>query len=634
MQRRGVLSVVVAAVVLVGGSSAQALINPDFTPIHLTEQAKNILKVTLKMGDKPGQVEIEIQQAFKPKEKAPSGKMTLDLTSDPKADDVEKISEELKAAKVSTALLFSGEFVEQGNAGAVREMPAAFIHMVGGQWLSLYATKDKTKWELKEIDGHMQATWAGTTDMLEKCVNYILTDKQPAVPCVAEAAWDKNGKIANVPGKISGAMPVYVGGKTTSTKLFVGSDAGDRLFAYDAKAEDLVDVTAKCKLTSKSANAVWGDFNKDGRADLVSWDGKALSLHLQQADGTFVAKPMDIGGGLKNVASLTVVDSGKDGQPGVVVGMAGGATVLAPAGEGKMAPTPLTTSVPTSQQESPSAGQCLAADFDGDGQADVLQMFRLHGVFYKGIAPGKFDKGIRSDACLGDGVSKTWLGDYDGDGTMDIFCAAGDGTRMWQNSGKGTFEEMRGVSGEVAYISKPGGIDGMTCDFNNDSRQDFLIVSGEASPLLFFNRGWRSTGHAHEIDLEERQLLEPAKEGLAGGCMGDFNGDAGQDMISILKNGDVYVFYRKITDGDNALAIQVGVSPAAASCGPINVTITEGKRMLGAWTVTAGSCEAFFGQRVGGKRTLQWQLPGGKVEQKDITVLDKPVRFEIGAPAK
>ncbi|MDD4890473.1 MAG: VCBS repeat-containing protein [Phycisphaerae bacterium] len=628
MRRSTWFMVAAVAVILGGGSTSYGLINPNFTPIHLAQQADTILKVTIKPTAKAGIVELNIESAYKPKEKAPTGKLLLDLTAAPHKAKSEAVAKVIADNPKAFALVFAGEFHEECAEGGGRQMPDGFLH-IAGRWLSLFRAKGSQNFEMSDIDTAMEATWAGSTDMLDKAVDYVLTDKSPAIPSTAEATWDKNGKCGNVPGKVSYAMPVDLG--AAAQGLFVGSDAGDKLFVHNAKAEALVDVTAKVKLTSKSAVAVWGDFDRNGKNDLASWDGKALSLHLQQADGTFTAKPIDTGDALKaGVVSLTVIDGGKDGVPALLAGTPSAAVVLVQAGDGKMTGTALGLAAPTTQKDtSPTAGQCLAADLDGDGLADVLQLFSMYSVFYKGKAVGEFDKGVRTNVCLGEGRSKACLGDFDGDGLLDIFCVAEDGTRLWQNNGKLNFEDLRGTSGEIAYISKPGGIDTMTCDVNNDGRQDLFIAYSAQTPLLFFNRGWRSTGHAHDLDLQEKGLLPAAEEGQAGGCVADFNGDGAQDMVIVLKNGDVHTFYRKVYEDENALSITACLAGNGPVVGPMTVTAFHDKRCLGAWAVTAGSSNAFWGLRSGGNRTIQWQMPGGKTEQKDVKVVSEAVRLVI-----
>ena len=184
---------------------------------------------------------------------------------------------------------------------------------------------------------------------------------------------------------------------------------------------------------------------------------------------------------------------------------------------------------------------------------------------------------------------------------------------------------MFALSGEITYISKPGSIGGATGDVNNDGRQDILIIYTGMAPQIFFNRGFRSFGHARELDLSNLKLLEQAHNGQQAGCLADFNGDGAQDMVLALKNGELWFFPRQITDG-NALSVNVAVEKSAA---PVLVTGWSGKRCLGAWNVTANGAPAFFGLEEAGRITLKWRFPGGKEQTKEIVVIDKPVRFVL-----
>ena len=72
------------------------------------------------------------------------------------------------------------------------------------------------------------------------------------------------------------------------------------------------DVTSKLALRSKSSVFAWGDFNRDGKLDLASWDGKELRIHWQKADGTFAAAAVKAGDALKNgCLSLSILDVGQ-----------------------------------------------------------------------------------------------------------------------------------------------------------------------------------------------------------------------------------------------------------------------------------------------------------------------------------
>ena len=220
------------------------------------------------------------------------------------------------------------------------------------------------------------------------------------------------------------------------------------------------------------------------------------------------------------------------------------------------------------------------------------------------------------------------MGDFDGDGRFDVLSVSAEGVHLWQNEGNGQFTDTLNVSGEIAYISKPGGIDCGVCDINNDGRQDAWIAYGAMSPQLFFNRGYRSFGHAHTLDLAERQLLPAAEQGQQSACLGDFDGDGAQDMVLALKSGEIWVFYRENEEHQarNALASL----PLGGSCkGPVAVTGWIGKRCLGAWNVSPNTSPAFFGRKEAGPMTLKWRLPGGPERQKEVVVENQTVRVEV-----
>ena len=183
------------------------------------------------------------------------------------------------------------------------------------------------------------------------------------------------------------------------------------------------------------------------------------------------------------------------------------------------------------------------------------------------------------------------------------------------------------MSGEIPYISKPEGLDCATGDFNNDGRQDIFIAYQSMAPQLFFNRGFRSFGHARDVDLSMQDQLKASHEGQLAGCLGDFNGSGAMDMALALKDGDIWMVPRKI-DGP-VRSVTVALDNNSASAGAVVVTAKYFDRSLGAMVVRAGQ-PVFFGASGPGAVTLTWQLPGGEPQTKEVKVENKPVRFVIG----
>jgi hypothetical protein len=268
------------------------------------------------------------------------------------------------------------------------------------------------------------------------------------------------------------------------------------------------------------------------------------------------------------------------------------------------------------------------ADFDGDSFADIIQPFERGSLFYGGRGPDRFAAPARCAVALGKNRSDACTGDFDADGLLDILTTAEEGCEIWQNVGKGRFVPRKRLSGEIAYISKPEGIVCQACDVNNDGRQDIFIVYPRMGAQIFFNRGFRSTGHAHALDPTDNALLENVQKGQQAGCISDFNGDGAQDMVLVLKQGDVHVFWRDTQEG-SPLAVKVDLSPKGSCAGPLTVSGWLNKRCLGAWNVVPGTATGFVGLMEAGPRKIKWRLPGGKPQEKEVVVEDEAVRFLI-----
>ncbi len=662
-RRAGRAALLTVACLFAGASAATAKINPNFTPIHLANQSKLILQLKLSGAEKDGMLTSELADVLKhEKDKKPTAAPLFDL-KDTREEIAADFRARVKAGANGPALLFTGEYNEEGAAGGGMGeggLPEGMLH-VGGRWYTL-RRGDGDTWEVLEISDDLQATWAGSSDMLRRVTRYVLTDPNPDVPCVVGAQWANYLTLGKAAGKVYGVRAVDVKGDGRAW-LHVLCEAGDRVFLCAKQGGDkrsVEDATAALKLNAKSRAAAWGDFNGDGRIDLASWDGGGLCFSLQGEDGTFAAKNADVK--LAECTALAVVGVGERMVAGLLVSGSSAPILVAPAAGGGFEAKPIAA---WAGAELGAVHPCLVADFDGDEIADVLQPFERGALLYRGVKPGEFRApDVQRQVGTGKGHADTCVGDYDHDGHFDVFVAAEQGCGLWHNDGKGNFAEVLHFSGEIAYISKPDARSGMTCDINNDGRQDVFITYVNILPQIFFNRGFHSYGHAHEVDLQEHEDdLFPRDEtadeekneyriGQQAGAVCDFDGDGAQDMVFVVehlvrprvqypakpgpwaeakRNGEMLVYWRD-SDYAEPLCLRVAL-PAGGPAGPVRVMgwLGEGEkaRCLGAWNVAQGTPGAFFGQLDAGTVNVRWQLPGKERQEKSIDVEDKPERIKI-----
>jgi hypothetical protein len=629
----------ILATVLALPSAAFAFVDIGFTPIDLVKDSDVIMLLELTQVD--GQNVVHAKVAKVVKGELPAKEITVNLAASELSKVAGKKLEGFMKQGQKQALLFVGrfEFHLGTDDGGGRPEVVGFLHMAGqwtdnsqNEWFVLERTADgnNTKWGVRKCDSELLGVWNGGTDMLLRCVEYILSTEKAILPCLVNATWAQESLVAKVSGRVFAAKAVDLTGRNANGRadLFIAADPGDRLFRYaDGK---MVDITAACQLKSMSRAFAWGDFDGNGTLDLASHDGTSLTLHRQQADGTFVAAVCDTGEALADAVEFSTLDVGEKGRAAVLVTGRRRLQILTFAADGRammreVSPRPFPADTVAPAQHS------LVADLDADGLADVLVLGTRGGLFYKGQAPGAFAEPVPTAAACGTGMSSAALGDFDADGLLDVFTVAEDRNRLWQNLGGGKFVNMLVASGTVFYYPKSGGVAVDVGDFNNDGLADVQIVYGIANkPHPFFNRGFRSFGEAYSLDLLELDRLDAARDGQQAGCLADFTGDGALDMLLVLKkDGEVWLFPRQVDEKTPGRAVIAALPLGGATAGPVNVCAWAGKRPLGAQVVRAGEPGAFFGATQPGPVTLKWKAPDGKEHEKTVQVQNGPVRVTL-----
>jgi len=234
--------------------------------------------------------------------------------------------------------------------------------------------------------------------------------------------------------------------------------------------------------------AAWGDFDNDGREDiLVGAERAPFFLLHNEGDGTFrdVAKELGLIDpvGLGCYASQ-FIDYDNDGFQDIFLtsnGWGGGGRLFLFHNEGAERFIDVTASAGLA--EPVNAFGSSWADFDGDGRVDLAvaagiidpdggDRIRL----YHNEGNGKFRE-IGLEAGLAQRarwISLCW-GDYDGDGRQDLLAASFDrGPFLFRNTSRGHFEDVSLAAGirNQCHAYTPNFF-----DFDNDGRLDAFVAT-------------------------------------------------------------------------------------------------------------------------------------------------------------
>jgi len=283
-----------------------------------------------------------------------------------------------------------------------------------------------------------------------------------------------------------------------------------------------------------NANLTGGDFNNDGKMDFIVASGSTVYVLAGNGDGTFAPAYGSAGPANSVINGIHVADINGDGKQDLIINGKVGtkgfvATMLGNGDKSFQAPV-------VTNYSGPASASTVVGDFNGDGVLDVALIWAGGVKTLLGNGDGTFQATINtffSTYVGGDGIATA---DFNGDGVLDIVITASDpssttGFRfvgLLLGNGDGTFQDVSPVAGSgTNYV---GSITAAIGDFNGDGKLDIATAIQTAGPVIeglinvSLGNGdgtFTSGGSVPNVPLVTSPLL-----------VGDFNADGVLDLAT------------------------------------------------------------------------------------------------------
>jgi hypothetical protein len=321
------------------------------------------------------------------------------------------------------------------------------------------------------------------------------------------------------------------------------------LVAGDVTHNDLVvllgngDGTLKPPVTYHLSAAPYylsaNDFNRDGKLDLAAVNPYAanISILLGKGDGSF-EPAVDYAVG-RFPGHIRAADFNRDGWLDLAV-LGGNSDVDVFLGNGNG-----TFQNPTSYVFPQAPGVLAAADFNGDGKVDLIVAIRSNKTVSVMLSngDGTFQTPISSSssaAANGSGPYSMVPGDFDRDGKLDV-ALSDEYLKILKGNGDGTFKAP-----SFNYLLRNTSPDLKTTDFNGDGKLDLVsagVFSSQALQIVLGNGDGTFQDAGDQVTGNSSLSVVVA----------DLNGDTRPDLTANI-NSQLTVALVNVTPGnpDNA----------------------------------------------------------------------------------
>lgn len=306
-----------------------------------------------------------------------------------------------------------------------------------------------------------------------------------------------------------------------------------------------------------------GDFNGDGKPDLVYEDGSGLHVLLGNGNGTFtkgqdISLPTGFGG------KITVADVNADGKLDLIIGGSGPQAqigVLLGNGDGTFKPVVVSQFASQGSAWPHLAFTFGVADVNGDGAADLIIGDPVNNYVYVLLGANNGSFTLKTTIFEGGGPGDVITGDFNGDGHQDFLVhdISGAGVTVHLGNGDGTFQTGVGYTGPHNITSV------LLADMDGDGHPD-MVVTGFNNTIDILHGNADGTFAATSSGGSSNGGPAPALIAVA-----DLNGDGTLDIATACGNGICILLGKGNLTYANPLPFSAGPASVAVVAADFNL---------------------------------------------------------------
>jgi len=391
------------------------------------------------------------------------------------------------------------------------------------------------------------------------------------------------GVVTVTDAKQAGSYTITVeafNGTATATTTFIltvtNTECSQSMFAS----------AANVSVGTNPTSVALGDFNGDGKQDLVVVDFSDYTVSIRLGDGSGEFSGSTIVSVGTNPYSVAVGDFNGDGTQDIAVVNSVSNTVTIRLGDGS---GDFGGSTEVSVGNQPAS--VVVGDFNNDGKLDIATgNYNSSGTVSIRLGDGTGEFSGSTEVSVGTYSLPVAIGDFNNDGKEDLAVGNLVSATVSIRLGDGT-GEFSGTT-EVSVGAAPASI--AVGDFNSDGKQD-IAVANQNGNTISIRLGDGSGDFSGSTELS-------AGSGPESIAVGDFNGDGNQD-IATANYGDDNVSIRLgdgtggFTEGTN---VSVGDLPYSVAVGDFN---SDGREDL----AVANQSDNTVSIRLGGEAEINVQ---------------------------